>query len=289
MQCHKTILFQIPYNIYISAALLIIIASISYINNIFFLHYSGYNYFPPHVFFVGIILCLILFGCVLLFGTQHYFSLVARELLLFYFMLALITYITTAAQYTPFKPIDNYLIKIDQYFNFNLLSAMLWTKKHDYCYKILNWAYNSLALQMLCLPLFIIITGNWQKIHRHYFLMLISACIGFVIYYFFPTTAPASNFTDLIFNNIQHSTGVRFTAVHHNLPLSMFDVGLVSLPSFHAIWSCLSIYLIKDNILLSIIFIPINILLIISCVLLGWHYLIDIIVSITIIAIIIHI
>ncbi|HGH3054753.1 TPA: phosphatase PAP2 family protein, partial [Legionella pneumophila] len=56
--------------------------------------------------------------------------------------------------------------------------------------------------------------------------------------------------------------------------------GLIALPSFHTIWAILCVYLIKDWFIPCLLLSIINVLLILSCVLLGWHYPIDILAAI---------
>ena len=52
--------------------------------------------------------------------------------------------------------------------------------------------------------------------------------------------------------------------------------GLIALPSFHAIWAMLSVYLFKEWPVACFSLLSINIVLVASCILLGWHYPLDI-------------
>ncbi len=52
------------------------------------------------------------------------------------------------------------------------------------------------------------------------------------------------------------------------------------MPSFHTIWALLCVYLLRDWKYPFIVLGLINSLLIIACVLLGWHYLSDVLVGV---------
>ena len=96
------------------------------------------------------------------------------------------------------------------------------------------------------------------------------------IYYFFPTVAPASEFNSQFFVAAQYATATKFHQMHSYQPITTADGGLIGFPSFHVIWGLLCIYLVKDIRILFIPLIIINVLMIVSCVLLGWHYISDV-------------
>ena len=55
---------------------------------------------------------------------------------------------------------------------------------------------------------------------------------------------------------------------------------MISLPSFHINWAWLCVYLIRNWPIACSLLAMINIILVISTILLGWHYVIDILGSI---------
>jgi membrane-associated phospholipid phosphatase len=109
--------------------------------------------------------------------------------------------------------------------------------------------------------------------------MCSSLLIGFIVYYFFPTTAPASVLHSDYFIKEQLATGLKFTQIHQYIQPTTLDGGLIAFPSFHVIWAWLCLYLIRSWFVVFYVFLFINILLIFSCVMLGWHYFLDIILS----------
>ena len=67
--------------------------------------------------------------------------------------------------------------------------------------------------------------------------------------------------------------------IHQNYPLSFNTLKLVAFPSFHTIWSILILFLIYNYRYLFYILLIINCSIILSTVLLGWHYLSDVLAS----------
>src|SRR3990167_3989246 len=245
--------------------------------NAAFYHYQGNNYLPPQKSILVILLCLMLLGSYLQFGRQHRMFYFFLELIILYHVMLTVSLMSTAAQYCPFPTIDKYIITFESWFNFNITNVVSWTAEHQVFKDWLCIVYSSISLQLACLPILCIALQHWRRIHAYYFLFLLSAIIGFSIYYFFPTTAPASNMNSPFFFANQYATGLKFKQIHDHLPVTIMQGGLVALPSFHVIWALLCVYLVKD---IKILFIPIlivNTLMICSCVLLGWHYISDVI------------
>lgn len=244
--------------------------------NYFIYHFPGNNYFPENAPLAAILLILFYLGSILYYGRSSRLSLIGKELLYFFCIMSVIALATNAVQLTPFSTIDHYIHSFETKIGIDLINIISWTNQTPSFKYVLGCVYDSLPYQMSILPMFIIAMGRFQTIRNYYFLMLTSTLIGFLFYYFFPTTAPASVITSPLFSNDQIATGLKFTQIHHHLIPSTNAGGLIALPSFHTIWALLCIYLLKDWKIPCIVLMIINFLLIASCVLLGWHYFLDI-------------
>ena len=241
-------------------------------------HYNGNNYFPPDAASYGLILLLILGGLFLQYGRTHITYTLFKEIIYFYGVMASIALFTNAIQLTPFEPIDPFILMIESKFPIQITTLMAWLHQHPTLKMILTWAYISLDYQIAFIPLaMIIFSQNIQSIRGFYCLMLLTTLIGFSIYYFFPTTAPASLLTSPYFSTANHATGLKFHQIHHYLPITTNDGGLIALPSFHAIWAVCCLYLVYEHKWIFIPMLALNSLLIAACALLGWHYFIDLI------------
>ncbi|BCA95483.1 hypothetical protein TUM19329_18440 [Legionella antarctica] len=199
--------------------------------------------------------------------------------------MSVIALATNAVQLTPFPTIDRKILSIEEFFGIHMSYIMKWTNGHTNLKTLLSIIYDSLPYQMSILPLIIIAAGRFHLIREYYFLLLFTTLLGFSFYYFFPTTAPASIVTSPFFSPAQIATGLKFNQIHNHMIPTTNEGGLIALPSFHTIWALLNVYLLKEWPVACILLLTINCLLIASCVLLGWHYVIDIIAAIFLVAI----
>lgn len=246
-----------------------------FINSLHY-QYIGNSYFPPNTVGLFSLILLASLGCQLQFGQLHFSIQITRELVHFYLVMAIIALATTAVQFTPFQPIDTKLISIENLLHIPFVSLLNWTTQHPQFHLFLCIIYDTLPLQMIYIPLIIIfMCKNESVIDEYYFLLLCSSLLGFLIYYFWPTTAPASNIIGPEFLEVQYATGNKFWEIHQGLKPSTNEGGLIAFPSFHVIWAWFCVYLIKPWRIAFYFLLSINCILFASCILLGWHYPID--------------
>lgn len=266
-----------------AAVILLFFSAIAFVVNIFFYQYPGNTYLPPLTNFIAIALLLVYTGACLQFGRNSKIPLILKEVIYFFLVILIITIATNAVQYTPFKPIDHYLVYLEEKLYIDVKAIIAWTHDHPTLKTIMGYIYNSLVQQMIFIPLLVIIAMRFKLIHEYYFLMLSSALIGFIFYYFFPTTGPASVVDSPYFYEVQRATGLKFHQIHNYIPPTTIEGGMIALPSFHIIWAWFCIYILKEWKIAFFILLLLNIGLTASCVLLGWHYPVDIIGSVIVI------
>ena len=167
----------------------------------------------------------------------------------------------------------------------DLAKLVQWSTTHPVLYFIMEVLYDSLAYQMTYLPLLLILFGQFKRMHEYYFLLLLTAFIGYICYYFFPTTAPASVIDSPYFTEAQRATGLKFAQIHAYIEPSTHRGGMVAFPSFHVIWAWLCAFLIRDFRFAFALLLILNTAIVFSCVLLGWHYILDVIASIAVLGI----
>lgn len=259
-----------------TALLLFFLSIVAITVNFFGSQYLGNNYFPPHSAYLILALILMYSGFLLQFGRDSQLAAVLKEIIYFFIVMALLALATNAVQYTPFPPIDQHIVDIETLLGIKLSSVLAWTQTKPDFKELLALIYDTLPYQMAYLPLLVIATKRWELLREYYFLLLFSALLGFTFYYFFPTTAPASILQGPYFSPSQQATGLKFMQIHQHIQPSTLEGGLIALPSFHVIWAWLCLYLLKGWPIAFLTLLPINLLLIASCVLLGWHYPIDI-------------
>jgi PAP2 superfamily len=252
------------------------------INNFFF-QYSANNYFPPNYLAYIPILFLIYVGCLIYWGVNSKYTLMSNELNCYFMMFSVIALATTAVQLTPFWPIDELLINIDNVLYVNNVRLLNWLNHYPNFKQLLVTAYDLFYIQLIAIPLSMIVLHNKNSIWKFYFLMLFSTLIGFTFYYFYPTVGPASTYQSSLFTQQQFATGLKFYQIHHKLIPTTIEGGLIAMPSFHIIWSWYCLYISFDTKWLFYPTLIYNIILYISCVILGWHYFVDVLGSVIII------
>lgn len=273
------------YYIIYAAILLSLLSASAFAVNFFSYHYPGNNYFPPNIFFIALSLMLMYAGFALQFGPSSYLAATIKETIYFFLVMCVLALSTNAAQYTPFPTIDKHIVGLEASLHIDMQALISWTHTKPMLKKLLEFIYNTLPFQMTYFPILLIIMKRWDTIREYYFLLLVSAIIGFSFYYFFPTTAPASIIPGHYFSEAQRATGLKFIQIHQHIQPSTIDGGLIALPSFHVIWAWFCLYILRSWPVALVIMLPINSLLIASCVLLGWHYPIDILGGIIVIMI----
>ncbi|CZG39892.1 TPA: phosphatase PAP2 family protein [Legionella pneumophila] len=271
----------IPFRYFILlAGTIVSLSLVVLVINHFIYQFPGNNYFPPNTPVMACIILLNYIGLILFFGKKNRVTCSGLELINFFIVMSIIALATNAVQLTPYPPIDKQIIKLEAQLGINMISILEWTNKYQHFKYLLAIIYDTLPYQMSILPLCVIVSGRFYILKDYYFLLLCTTLMGFSYYYFFPTTAPASELQSSLFAPEQIATGFKFHQIHNHIHPTTIEGGLIALPSFHTIWAILCVYLIKDWFIPCLLLSIINVLLILSCVLLGWHYPIDILAAI---------
>lgn len=268
--------------ILILACICLLVSIVSALLNSQIFHYTGIKYYPIGAVQSYFTIILLYLATYYRFGTKSKITDMAKLLLLYFSVLAVVAIITTTAQYTPFPLIDESILKREPY---DLISIVIWTKQHPAIYNLLFFAYNSLNFEIAALPLLLIVCLKQEYLYEYLIFILYTALLGFGFYYFYPSNGPATILSPEYFEVYQRATGVRFTEVHNRLPPSTLDGGLVAFPSFHVIWAWLTVYAIRPFRVLYCLLLPYNMLIVIACIMLGWHYFIDILGSVLVLGI----
>ncbi len=196
---------------------------------------------------------------------------------LFYWCLLANMILVNSVQSTPFSPIDMWLLKADRMMGFNTSIMMAWTHNHPHIHKLFNIAYAGLVFELLGIPILLTIFNGRRSLEIFYIAQLSSMIVGSLIYYFWPTVAPSGIVHSPYFLHMQDDTSQRFYQIHHYLKPTSQDGGLIAFPSFHVIWAILLTNACRAK---KIFFYPMvcfNIVVILSTVFLGWHYVTDVI------------
>ncbi|ETO93243.1 phosphatase PAP2 family protein [Legionella oakridgensis] len=253
--------------------------------NYFFYQYPGNNYIPPIFLTIALFLLLTYSGAILQYGRSGNLTLMIKEAIYYYTVVMILLFACNAIQYTPFPPIDKYILKFESSLYINMEGIVRWTREHPNINTLLMYSYRTLDYQLNFIPILVIAAKRFQLMREYYFLLFSSALIGYTFYYFFPTTAPASVIDSPLFFEAQRATGLKFQQIHSYIQPTTLEGGMIATPSFHAIWAWFCLYLLRPWPIAFGILLIVNLLLFTSCILLGWHYPIDLVASVIIVLI----
>ena len=136
---------------------------------------------------------------------------------------------------------------------------------------------------LVIVPIVLIIFQEKIELHAFYQFIMRSTVIGFLIYFFFPSCGPASFFPKEFFEYYQLDNSLKFQQIHHGLYPTTELGGLIAFPSFHVIWAYACVYPLEKRAWIQSMMYLWFIFICISCVMLGWHYSLDIVGSLGII------
>lgn len=186
---------------------------------------------------------------------------------------------------TPFNIIDHHLVKLDLWMGFDVTVFMAWVYQHPIVERVLSFAYNTWYFQIPLAPIVLALLKKSDEVHRYFMGYALYFLMAALIYYFFPTIAPAGVMQSPHFLANQHELVLRFNEIHQHLPVSFHRGGLIAFPSVH-VTTALTVLIAFRKI--KPIFYPmliINALLIVATMGLGYHYLSDVIMSFIVVAI----
>ena len=275
------------YNVPI--AIILCFAALALALNAFFYQFPGNDYIHQNAMssWFYLIFSLILFCRI--YGVKIVSNKTIQGYLLFFVIVGLSTLAVNAMQYTPFNPIDVQILELEKILHISSLSLVIWAKQHHTLSHGLYYAYNFLTFEMIIIPIYVLAIKKYDYFYEYLHLILIAMCFGFIFYYLFPTTGPASNLPDYYFRTEQLETGLKFWQIHHYQQPTTTKGGMVAMPSFHVIWAWLVVHLIRFQPICCLSLAIINIILTVACVLLGWHYCLDLVGSFFVLTITLYI
>lgn len=206
-------------------------------------------------------------------------SAVLKSIAMLVITLSVIELGNTAILTTPFSTHDHLMVSWDRLLGFHMLPILEIVHANPSIQHVIWTCYFSLLLVIHCLPISLAIIEK-SRVSYHYFCsFVISVIIGYVIYYFFPTmTSPAAVYPHQYFTSFQLNTLHQFQLEHlHKIIRFGLVGGVVSFPSFHAIWATLVVYFLWPYGGIKYVGLIYGIVVMCVAVITGWHYLVDII------------
>lgn len=257
-------------------AITLLIGGVYLLINQLYFHYNGIFYIPSlWLKLIPFILPLMLFGMYArkISPRMAYFT---RSYSIYFFTIVALGLLTTGIQYTPFPLIDHVLAKADMFVGFNSLKIINWTYAHPPIKHFLSQMYDTVGYQLFFIPLILAIWLDKKAFEIFLLSLIFSYFIGTTIYYFFPTAGLTAVFQSPHFLPGEHLTFKKFYDLHHHIKFTFTGGGMIAFPSFHVAWAILLTYACRYKKWIFYPLILLNIFVISSTVMLGWHYLTDV-------------
>lgn len=260
------------------SVLLLALSFMAFLLNSDFWHYSSARHIDA-AFFSTLILLDILLLILAALLTQHMaktanFLKFLAIYLFAWFSIAIASY---GIQLTPFKAIDTLLYHADLMLGISQNTLIAWAHKQTMLHSLLKFSYSSLDIQLIILPFMAAICLKTEKAQEFLGLFALVNLIGCIIYYLWPTASPASVLSHTYLVSGQIDLAAEFKQLHQGLTPSVIGDGLISFPSFHVIWATLFTFVFYRKKWLFYPLLLLNITLCAATVLLGWHYVVDVI------------
>lgn len=244
--------------------------------NAAFFRYTGISYFPRECWWLAFVaLDFAVFGHWVRDRSPHA-SFAAVNLALYALTAAVMGVLTTGIQYSPFPRIDHALARGDAALGWDTVAALRWVAERPPLRSLLVLCYNSTELQLVLAPLVAALAHDRLRLRAFLYAIVYSSFLGSLVYYFFPSSGPAGVFDSEHFMQVQRLTHLKYEQVHSYQPVTTLLGGMIAFPSFHVAWSVLATYAVLPRKGIFWALAVLNVVVISSTVLLGWHYLVDV-------------
>lgn len=244
--------------------------------NAAFFHFTGISYFPRQsaaLLFPALELAA--FG-VYIRRSSPKTAFIARNAA-FYALLAMaVSILVTGIQYTPFSSIDARLAAWDRALGVDLAQVMGWTARRPRLKLALEIAYAGLNVELFAVPFAATAFQDRRRTRVYLYAVAYSSLAGCLFYYFFPSSGPGAVLTSDLFSAEQRLTSWKFSQVHHFGDVPTIQGGMIAFPSMHAVWAILLTYAALPDRRLLCAAAVFNVFVLLSTVLLGWHFLVDV-------------
>ena len=258
-------------------SLLLIVAAIL---NFYLWQYQMFMpFYVPYLFFLAIVF----YGVGLYSNNEQLRSLRNIKWLGLFVLVALFHYISPGIIITtPFHAHDADLYRVGKWLGYDHVAVFNYLVDHPLANLCLDVIYNSLDLMMLIVPLLLIINGQERNVCRFCAYLMMTFLIGSVIYYCYPSIGVAAVLPELNFPSLDKQLVYQFNFIHEYRHFTGFVVPVISMPSFHTIWAMLFAFVAKSYSRIKYWGLLYGLLVIASALLVGGHFVLDIVVGIVI-------
>ncbi|VVE02153.1 phosphatase PAP2 family protein [Pandoraea terrigena] len=198
-------------------------------------------------------------------------------LIVFSHVAALLSYVVVA---TDAPLVDVSLVKMDAWLHFDWPTWHAFVRAHRLLSLAFALAYASGMVQIAFVVVFLSLTGRLVEVRVFSTAMVLSCLVTIAVSGFVPAAGAFAHFggDPAKLADLTHFDALR---QHRLLVVDLGQLqGLISMPSYHAVLSVLLIHAARGSRRLARVFVPLNLLVIVSAISEGGHYLVDILAGI---------
>lgn len=175
--------------------------------------------------------------------------------------------------------LSHQLLAVDQWLGFHQLAVMHWMGRHLALAQTFAWAYEGWGWQVLVVAPVLVICKQFPRACAYLFYSSILSLVYCLIYWIWPSLSPAAVLPQHIFDDSCYNCIHRFELLRHHHHYAFGTCGLIDFPSYHVALAVLAVWAFWRVQWLNIIVTLFNIWVILATFLLGYHFLIDVVVS----------
>jgi membrane-associated phospholipid phosphatase len=178
---------------------------------------------------------------------------------------------------------DREIISADLYFGFSWLTAAEWFDHAPILLHVLNAAYATFTGQLIVTAVLLLAAGRLREIDRYFVTFICASLLAETASLLFPTLGPASSMASAV--SFDHLSAIGRTTADivlalRNGSLTIIDAraldGIISFPSLHAAVAILIPYHLRWSKPLLWLGAGLNVLMLVSAIPCGNHYLTDV-------------
>ncbi len=191
-----------------------------------------------------------------------------------------------SAMLTPSTHLLNQQLKQwDLALGFHQLPLIIWTSSQKWLHKILLFAYASWPIQIgLACPV-LALCKQYKHIKQWTIASIAGILIVSIIYFIYPSLPPASVYPEFRFADGCYECINRFYLLHAYQPFILTSCGLIVFPSCHVIYALFTTYAFRGVKWILWPLSVLNIALIASTLMLGMHFLSDVLGAVVVFAV----
>jgi len=181
---------------------------------------------------------------------------------------------------------DASLARADQALGFHVQSFMAWTRSHRWLDTALRFAYTTILPQTIVVIAVLGFSGDARALEKFVLRFMVCALVTVALFYFYPARGPFA-FYGFAPAQDQARTLQQLDAMRSGLRklVTWRDAeGLITFPSFHAIWAMLLALAFRGRRRLFAAGVVLNAAVIVSTLSTGWHYLADVLAGVAVCA-----